>query len=173
MEFTGNLESVTENYATGKYNVTFSVDKKDLTGLDDIKNKTLSIEAKAYRQKRSLDSNAYAWVLLQKMAEKIHSTKEDCYLYCLQRYSRVFTHIIVKEEAIELTKQIWKTFVDLGEINVNGTRGHQLQVYFGSSTFNTEEMSVFLNGIVSECKELGIETMTPEDIERMNALWGK
>lgn len=171
MEFTGKLESVTQDYKTKKMMVTFAVDQ--INGIEDIRDKQLTIDARIYRRKRSLDSNAYAWVLLQKMAEKIHSNKDDCYLYCLQRYSKVFTHIIVKEDAIPMTKQMWKTVIDLGEITVNGVKGHELQVYMGSSTFDSEEMSVFLNGIVSECKELGIETMTPEEIERMNSLWGK
>ena len=69
-------------------------------------------------------------------------------------------------------KEEFRTCVDLGEITVGGTTGHQLQVYYGSSTFDTKEMSVFIDGIVSECHELGIETMTPEQIAAMNAAWG-
>ena len=65
----------------------------------------------------------------------------------------------------------FRTCVDLGEVSVNGQAGHQLQVYFGSSTFDTKEMSVFLDGIVSECKELGIETATPDELERMKQKW--
>ena len=79
--------------------------------------------------------------------------------------------MIVKPEAVEKMKELYRTCVDLGEISVNGITGHQLQVYYGSSTFNTKEMSVFIDGIVSECKELGIETLTSEELERMKAAW--
>lgn len=67
--------------------------------------------------------------------------------------------------------EMYRTAIDLGEIYVAGEVGHQLQVYFGSSTFNTKEMAVFLEGIVSECKELGIETLPEEELERMAKAW--
>ena len=123
------------------------------------------------RKKRSLDSNAYAWVLMQKIAEATHSDKWEVYLRCLQRYSRAFTFVIVKPNAVEKAKDLFRTYVDLGEVKVNGNEGHQLQVYYGSHTFNTKEMSVFLDGIVSECKELGIETIPPDELERMMRGW--
>ncbi|MDD7129839.1 MAG: hypothetical protein PUH91_13700 [Prevotella sp.] len=97
--------------------------------------------------------------------------KWDVYLQCLQRYSRAFTHVIVKENAVEKMKELYRTCVDLGTVTVNGQTGHQLQVYYGSSTFDSKEMSVFIDGIVSECKELGIETMTPRDLEVMKTAW--
>lgn len=89
----------------------------------------------------------------------------------LKRYSRAFTHIIVKPNAVEAVKELYRTSVDLGEIEINGQKGHQLQVYFGSSSFDSKEMSVFLEGIVSECKLLNIETLSPDELERMKAQW--
>ena len=41
----------------------------------------------------------------------------------------------------------------------------------GSHTYNTEEMSHLIDGIVSEAKELGIETLPPDEIERMMSTW--
>ena len=133
--------------------------------------KQYDLTIKEHREKRSLDANAYAWVLMQKIAEATHQEKWDVYLQCLQRYSRAFTHVIVKENAVEKMKELYRTCVDLGTVTVNGQTGHQLQVYYGSSTFDSKEMSVFIDGIVSECKELGIETMTPRDLEVMKTAW--
>ena len=79
--------------------------------------------------------------------------------------------MIVKAAAVDRMKELYRTCVDLGEVTVNGQTGHQLQVYYGSSTFDTKEMSVFIDGIVRECKELGIETMTPAELERMKSQW--
>ena len=89
----------------------------------------------------------------------------------LQLYSTSFTHIIVKEEAIPKLKEMYRTCVELGEVVINGVRGIEVQVYFGSSTFNTKEMSVFLDGIVRECKDLEIETYTPDMLERLKQQW--
>lgn len=169
MEFTGKLFGLTKDWNTGELVVSFSVENPRFAeNLERLKGKRLALEAKQYRDKRSLDSNAYCWALLQKMAEAIGCSKEECYLYCLKRYSRAFTHITIAEEAIPKMMECWRTVVDLGEVS----RGfHQLQVYYGSHTFDTKEMSVFLDGIISECNELGIPTATPEQIERMNEVW--
>jgi archaellum component FlaG (FlaF/FlaG flagellin family) len=77
----------------------------------------------------------------------------------------------VKPNVADKVKEEWRTVKELGEVNVNGMEGHQMQVFFGSSTFDTKSMSVFIDGIVSECKELGIETLPPDELERMKAAW--
>ena len=174
MEFTGNIKGIARDYQTNQFNITFSINESSAVNeIDMLKDSKLFIKAVKYRKKRSLDSNAYAWVLMQKIAEAVNSNKWDVYLELLKKYSRSFTHVIIKPEAIDKMKELYRTCVDLGEITVNGTTGHQLQVFYGSSTFNTKEMSVFIDGIVSECKELGIETLAPEELERMKATWNQ
>lgn len=138
----------------------------------DKQNRLYDCEIKEHREKRSLDANAYAWVLMQKIAEAIHTDKWSVYLMMLERYSPVFTHIIVRPEAVERVKGEWRTVKVLGPIQVNGSTGIQLQCYFGSSTFDSKEMASFIDGIVSECKEMGIETLPPDEIERMRREWG-
>lgn len=174
MKFTGKFQGINTDWNTGQSQIIFTVNEKSaLYEAEKIKDcEKLSIEAKKYRAKRSLDSNAYAWVLMQKIAEEIHTDKETVYLQCLQKYSRAFTHVIVKENAVERMKELYRTCVDLGEVTVNGQTGHQFQVYYGSSSFDSKEMSVFIDGIVSECKELDIETLPPDELERMKAMWG-
>jgi len=174
LEFKGHLVGATRNLTTGKYNITFELDEGNIKDLDKISgNKELMVQAKVHRNKRSLDSNAYAWVLMQKIAEATGLDKWDVYLNCLQRYSRAFTHVIVKPNAIDRLKELYRVCIDLGEVTVNGKTGHQLQVYFGSSTFDTKEMSVFIDGIVSECRDLDIDLIPDSDIERMKKEWGK
>lgn len=124
------------------------------------------------RDKRSLNANAYAWVLMDRMAEVLRTDKDSVYLTMLERYGKC-TYIIVIPEAAERVKQTWRTVRELGEVTVNGKAGIQLQCYYGSSTYDTKEMSRLIDGIVSECKDLGIETMTPEELARIKEEWGK
>ncbi len=154
-----------------KMKVLLEFDECDPASVNELLGHDIRIEMKRWREKRSLDSNAYAWVLMQKIAEKVHSDKMTVYMEMLQRYSGAFTHIIVKKRAVKAVMEMYRTAIDLGEISVGDQTGHQLQVYFGSSTFNTKEMSVFIDGLVSECKELGIETLPPYEIERMVSAW--
>jgi hypothetical protein len=171
MEFEGRLKTIAKDWATGEMLVTFTAAHIAPEAVEAVKDMELTVKAAKRRNKRSLDANAYSWVLMQKLAEACHTDKGTIYLRCLQRYSRKFTHIIVKEKAVQAAMEAFRTCIDLGEVSVNCQQGHQLQVYFGSSTFDTKEMSVFLDGIISECKELGIETATPAELERMKARW--
>ena len=172
MECTGKLKSVSKNWISRKWEVTFEINEDITASIDKIRDKLLNLTAKIHREKRSLDANAYAWVLMQKIAEAIHTDKWSVYLMMLERYSPVFTHIIVRPEAVERVKGEWRTVKVLGPIQVNGSYGIQLQCYFGYSTFDSKEMASFIDGIVSECKEMGIETLPPDEIERMRREWG-
>ena len=129
MECTGKLKSVSKNWISRKWEVTFEINEDITASIDKIRDKLLNLTAKIHREKRSLDANAYAWVLMQKIAEAIHTDKWSVYLMMLERYSPVFTHIIVRPEAVERVKGEWRTVKVLGPIQVNGSSGIQLQCY--------------------------------------------
>lgn len=154
LEITSNKEILIDNY----YKL------KDKENLD--------ITIKQHREKRSLDANAYCWVLLQKLAEVLKTDKDLLYEDMICRYG-VFTHIVVKPSMVERVKEEWRAVRELGEVTINGKTGIQLQCYFGSSTYNTKEMSVLIDGIVNECKDQEIETLTPEEIADMKRKWLK
>lgn len=171
MDFRGRLVDISRNWKTGKVRVTFEADE-DISGqLEAITGKLLTITTKIFRNRRSKDANAYAWTLMQKIAEVLHTDKWSVYLDMLERYG-VFTHIIVRPHVVGRVIEEWRAVKNLGEVTVAGQTGIQLQCYFGSSTYDTKEMAVFINGIVSECHEMGIETATPEELERMKREWG-
>ncbi len=174
MEFTGKLQNVSRDWQTGQWNITFTMN--EASAINEVNNiqscEKLSIKAVKHRNKRSLDANAYCWVILQKIAEVLHQDKWNIYLEMLGKYG-VFTHIIVKPNVVDKVKEEWRTVKELGEVNVNGVTGIQLQCYFGSSTYNTKEMSVLIDGIVYEAKELGIETLPPDELERMKIEWNQ
>ena len=174
MEFTGKLQSVSKDWKTGQWNITFTIN--EASAINEVNNiqscEKLSIKAVKHRNKRSLDANAYCWVILQKIAEVLHQDKWNVYIEMLGKYG-VFTHIIVKPNVVDKVKEEWRTVKELGEVSVNGMTGIQLQCYFGSSTYNTKEMSVLIDGIVYEAKELGIETLPPDELERMKIEWNQ
>jgi len=150
---------------------------KENINIDDLKliianKKELSVEIKAYRKKRSLDANSYLWVLLNKQAAVLNTNKDELYIQALSNYG-VFTHIVVKANVVERVISEWKTVRELGNVTINGATGVQLMCFFGSHTYDTKEMSVLINGVVSECKDLNIETVTPLELERMNNAWSK
>ncbi len=171
MEFRGHIVDISRDWKTGRFRVTFESMEDISKQLESITDKLLTITAKLFRNKRSRDANSYSWVLMQRIAETIKSDKWSVYLDMLGRYG-VFTHIIVRPGVVDRVVSEWRTVKNLGEVTVSGQTGIQLQCYFGSSTYDTKEMSVFIEGIVSECHELGIETATPEELDRMKKEWG-
>jgi hypothetical protein len=174
MEFTGKIKSINNDYLSSELNITFTVNEKNtaLPEYEKLKGyKKLRVKAVQYREKRSLDANAYLWTLLQKLAETLHTDKWTLYLKMLKRYGQ-FTYIVVKPSAVEGVKKQWRECEEVGEIDVNGTKAVQMLCYYGSSTYDTKEMSVLIDGVVSECKDLDIETLTPDEITRMKESWG-
>lgn len=134
-------------------------------------------EIRQQRPKRSLNANAYCWVLIGEIAEKLNISNYEVYETMLQRYSKAYTYMIVKPEAVEKVKATLKAghiyAYEIGNATVNGKEGVQLQLYYGSSTFDTKQFARFLDGIISEAKELGIETATPAELARYKEEWGK
>ncbi len=136
------------------------------------KGKRLNVEIKPYRAKRSNDANAMLWLLLQELAIVLNTSKDELYLLMLKRYG-VFTHIVVKKNVVDRVKAEWRTVRELGEVTIGGQQGVQLQCYFGSSTYDTKEFSTLLSGVISECKEVGIDTITESEKSLLLSEWSK
>ena len=139
------------------------------------KGKHLQVEIKQYRANRSLDANSYLWVLCQKMAEAIHATKEDVYRIFIKRVGQ-FEIIPIKNEAVDRWIRNWQAngvgwiSETIGDSKIEGYTN--VISYYGSSTYDSREMSILLNEIVRECKELGIETRPDEEIKSLIESWG-
>lgn len=175
MEFAGQLSGVSKDIVTGGYNITFSSSELP-AGVNDISGAKLTITAKKYRKKRSLDANAYSWVLLDKIAKAMGSTSEEIYEEMLRRYGYPLYDEDGKPVIISLKAGIDISAMDIhlkmiGEGHVGDKLFKHYKVIRGQSTYDTKEMSTFIDGIVSEAKELGIETIPPEELERMKSLW--
>lgn len=172
MEFTGKLANVNRDWQTGQFNITFTVNESSaINGVDNIKDcEMLTIKAVKYRKKRSLDANALMWVCIGQIATVLRADKWDIYLQMLKRYGK-FTYICVKPSVVEAVKAQWRECEEIGEVDINGQKAIQLLCYFGSSTYDTKEFSALLDGIISEMKEIGLETPTSEDMRRSLEEW--
>lgn len=136
------------------------------------KNQLCDIEVKKHSERRSLNANAYAWVLMDKIAKAIQTDKWEVYLECLKSYGQ-FDVVTVSPEAVESFCSRWRECVVLGNVTVDGVTGVQIQAYYGSSTYTTAEMARFIDGVISEANFLGIPTATPKEVERMKKQWGR
>lgn len=120
-----------------------------------------------YHRKRSLTANAYAWVLIGKIADVVRASKDEVYLMMLKRYGQ-FQFVSVLSD-IDVSGY-FKYYEPYADTVLHGKHFTHYRIYKGSSEFNSREMSVFIDGIVSEAKELGIETLPDAEIKRLRGL---
>ena len=166
LEATGTIKGVSIDFETNKARVELEINEKSdfLTEYEKLKEKKLFILLKKHFNKRSLDANAYAWKLITEIANELRVSKEDVYLLMLKRYGQ--SEIISVLAHIPLQGFV-KYYEEAGESELNGKTFKHYKIYKGSSEYDTREMSILIDGIVSEAKELGIQTDTPEQIREM------
>lgn len=134
--------------------------------------KDLDIELKIHREKRSLNANGLLWSCLGEIAVALQTDKWNVYLMMLKRYGK-YTYICVKPNVVESVKAQWRECEEIGEININGKKAVQLLCYFGSSTYDSKEFSVLLDGVISEMKEIGLETPSEREFDMVIESWKK
>ena len=136
--------------------------------LESDKEKT--VEIKIYREKRSLSANAYIWTLLDKIAKKLGTTDEEVYIQMLHRYGTK-EFVAGTKEMEDSLRLICKIVEPIRDCMINSTEGMTYKLIRGSSTYSVTEMQKLIEGTIDEAKALGIQTMTPNEIEKLIEEW--
>lgn len=163
MEFKSDKIEIKDN------EVTFTVIEGDIEQLRKY-NKEIRVEVKEWREKRTHDQNSYFWVLIKEIALKMKANTLDIYKkYIMDR--GVFQIVPIKDEAVIAFTKKWESkgmgwfCKSMGESKIKGFT--KLVVYFGSSSYNTEEMGNLIEGVIDDCEELGIVTKTKAEFMAM------
>lgn len=173
MECTGRITNMMRDFDTNNITVTLSLNEVSVQELQGIKDcEKLSISMKKWRPKRSLNANAYAWVLMSKIAEVLDTSKEEVYELCLQRYG-----VIYKDDDGYITVTVNKK-VDMSKIEGHWKCYKEKDNFVsylmikGTSEYDSAEMAHFIDCVVEEAKHLEIETLPPSELARMKQEWG-
>lgn len=132
--------------------------------------KNKKFEVKEYHKKRSLNANAYAWALIGKIADVLRNSKDEIYLEMLKKYGQ--SEIVSVLSDINVTGY-FKYFEEIATVKLQGKNFTHYKVFKGTSEYNTAEMAVFIDGVISEADELGIDTLPPNEVEKIKSLWGE
>ena len=129
---------------------------------------------KEYRESRSLNANSYCWVLLGKIANEIGSTKEEIYRDYI-KHKGIYKIITMTSEAVPTFKKVWQDrglgwLCDTSETKIAGLT--DVIAYYGTSSYNTKQMANFIDYVVQECLNLGIETKSKEELDSLLKSWG-
>ena len=136
--------------------------------------KKYTVTIKEFRKKRSLDANAYAWVLMNKLADKLNMGVRDLYRHYIPDIPENSQVVCVPTEAVEKLQSGWEHngigwCSDTLKSKLPGCTN--VVLYYGSSTFDQKQMSVLLDLIIADCKQVGVEYLTPEELERLKGEW--
>lgn len=126
-------------------------------------------EVKEHKHKRSLNANAYYWVLINKIADALNQSKEFIHMCMLKQYGQRYWICVPADTPIE---SLVKYYEQDGVRKQGDKLFKTYIVYLPSSEMNTYEMSKLIDGTVEEAQSMGIETMTPEEIAHLKAMWG-
>ena len=140
----------------------------------------LRIRAEKERKKRSLDANDYLWVLCTKIAEKLQDgkvmiTKEDVYRKHIEAVGK-YEPLAMAENAVERFSQVWTGngtgwLVKVVDSKLDGCK--KVFAYYGSSVYDSREMSRLIESVIEDCRALEIEIMPPAELEALVEAWGQ
>lgn len=144
--------------------------------------KVYEAELKEHRKKRSLDANAYLWLLCSKLADKLSDggtlcTKEDVYRDAVKARGIYREQGGLPIDFAKTSRTAWEMLgtgwvTEQVDFEPDGDRVI-VRYYYGTSTYNTKQMSRVIDWIVDECKQQGIETMTPAELALLMDGWNK
>lgn len=179
MTSTGTIKNISIDYISNKPQITLTLDKREcLNSIEELKEDKLSIEIKKYRKKRSLNANNYFWKLLQELCEMAEINTVEEYKRRVKELG-IFRRFKIEKDNVNTFEKMWSAqgiawFSEVSDIEIIGnTEFKIINAYYGSSSFNSKQMSRLINELVEDCKIYGIETKPQEEINSLLESWGK
>lgn len=177
MQVTGRLEDYNVNFQNNSSKIVLTINSNEVNTLEKLRGLKLNVELKQYREKRRIDANAYCWVLCDNIAKALTTeqtaiTKEDIYKDAILQIGR-FEPLIITEKAYENFKRIWEK-QGLGYLIQEVSKKDKcvrLNAYYGSSSYDTKEMSLLIQILIELAKSIGVETRPKAEIESLLKEW--
>lgn len=174
MEFVCKVKDISRSALSGKMTITLE-SAQNLEEAEELQSKELTCRLCQYRVRRSLDANAYFWVLAHKLAEKTGIPVGEIYRSYIKNIGGNNTIVCVRNKELEALMKGWNSngLGWIAEPFESKTEGcTNVILYYGSSTYDTAQMHRLIDLVVQDCKEQNIETMTPAQLEMLVGGWG-
>ena len=171
----GKLKDLTKS-RDGQWIITLTTPEDVSVMFDDLADKEVTFEIKQARKHRSLSANAYAWVLIDKIAEKMGIRKSEVYRNTIREIGGVSDVICVMDKAVDRLREGWAKNglgwqTDTLPSKVEGCTN--VVLYYGSSVYDSKQMGQLIDSLVQDAESLGIPTISDEEAERMLGSWAK
>lgn len=143
--------------------------------LETMKPKKYTCTIKEFRKKRSLDANAYLWKMIGQVSEAVLAPTEEVYRSYIRDLGGNYEVFPVRNDFADKFPTVWEAdhigwFAD--NIGLSKYEGYtNFRCYYGSSIYDTKQMSRLIQAVVDDCKELGIETLSEMELSRLKEEW--
>ena len=169
MKIVGQIADVDYDYKTNTTKIVINADGDLLEHIEEFFNTKLNIEINKWYQKRKKEQNAYMWAMLKELQNVMDIPKEELYVEYLHRIGD-YEVIPIKNTALNKFLGAWG-LNGLGwftETTPSRLKGYtNVLAYYGSSSYDTKQMSRLINLIKEDCRKFGIETRSEEDIKSL------
>lgn len=157
----------------GEWLVSFTTRDNPGQVFDDLKDEAVKVEIRKASKAKSRDANAYCWVIIDKISEKTGISRAQVYRHAIKEIGGVSTTVCVQDIAVDRLRQGWEKNgigwqTDTLKSRIEGCTN--VILYYGSSVYDSRQMSRLIDSLVQEAEGLGIPTY-PEETERMKRQW--
>ena len=177
MELTGEIKDLSKDYKTDNPILQLVLNERDcLLSLEQLKDINLSIQVKKWRKKRSINANNYFWKLLSEYSEEKNVDTIEEYKERVKRLG-IFRRFRIEDKDKKTFEIMWQDkgiawFCEIADTEYIGDIEFKIiNAYYGSSSFNSKQMSRLINDLVEDCKEVGIETKPQAEIDSLLKEW--
>jgi len=179
LDTTGTITDINIDFKTHKAKISLLLDTKQLDIVEELKNENkLNVELKKYRKIRSLDANSYFWKMLSELCELAEIDTVEEYKRRVKELG-IFKQFRIQTEDVKTFEKVWTDrgiawFCEIADTEYLGNIEFKIiNAYYGSSSFNSKQMSRLIDGVVQDCKIYGIETKPQQEIDSLLKEWDK
>lgn len=171
----GQLKYITDN-RDGSQNITLSVRGDFREEFDRLFGKDVDVKITKHSAARSLDANARAWVLIDQIAERTGEKKYKVYQNAIREIGGVSDLVCVRNEAVDTLCSKWEGKGSGWQTERSPSKlpgCTNVTLYYGSSTYNSKQMSDLIDSLIQDAQALGIPTLSPAEKDRLIAQWNR
>ena len=161
----------------GEWVISFTTRENPVSMFYRLKDHEVKVEISKASKPRSLSANNFAWVLIDKIAEKMNLKSSEVYQNAIREIGGISKNVGIPEDYFEEFKRLW-IGDHLGRqvvIIPGSTKPGWINVkaWKGSSDFDSAQMARFIDSLIQDAESLGIPTIPDSEVERMVSQWGK
>lgn len=130
-----------------------------------VQEKDKLFEVKEYKRKRNNNQNSRYWKLINELSLKLRISVEKLHFEMLKNYSQRYEILVPADKEIRGIEYYERK----SKITKDGKEFYVYHVYTPSHELKTNEFAILLEGLIQACEEQGINTLSPNEIKRIEA----